>query len=237
MDDESYVDFLLDVGRSSNLEINRNNLKDRFLYPFFPVVVIENFYEDPDLIRNLALKQEYFKGERGSWPGLRSPYIHEISSSLYENLRRKLLLAVEDYGYRDFVELQSSFQIIDQTYGTGWVHDDDPKLNIAGLIYLNPDPPEEGSGTTIYEDNGDFSAQKYAEPFMHDVLLASNEERSKFKEIREEQRAHFKPMISIENVYNRCIIFDTRLWHSADGFFGTTKEDSRLTQVFFLKAV
>jgi len=237
MDDKEYVNFLLDVGRSSNLEINKNNLKDRFLYPYFPVMIVENFYEDPDLVRNFALKQDYFKGERGSWPGLRSPYINELSSALYENLRKKLLLIIKEYGYQDFVELQSSFQIIDESYGTGWVHDDDPKLNIAGLIYLNPNPPSEGSGTTIYEDNGDFSAEKYAEPFMQDVLLASNEERIKYKDLREEQRKHFTPTITIENCYNRCILFDTRLWHSADGFFGTTKEDTRLTQVFFLKAI
>jgi hypothetical protein len=237
MDNREYVNLLLEAGRFSNSEITKYNLKDRFLRPFFPTIIIENFYEDPDLVRNFALKQEYFKGERGSWPGLRSSYVNEISPSLYENLKRKLLLIISDYGFKDFTELQTSFQLIDETYGTGWVHDDDPKLNIAGLIYLNPEPPYQGSGTTLYEDKDDFDSQKYAEPFMQDVLLCTDDERTKFKNLREEQRNQFKPTVSIENVYNRCILFDTRTWHSADGFFGRTKDDTRLTQVFFLKAV
>lgn len=237
MDNLAYIESLKADGRSSNIEMNRYDLKNRFLYPFFPVTIIDDFYEDPDLVRNFALKQEYYKGERGSWPGLRSPYVNEINLGLFENLKKKLLLIFKDYGYSDFTEIQTTFQLIDETYGTGWVHDDDPKLNIAGLIYLSPIVPESGSGTTLYEDNNNFNGEKYADAFMEDVLISSDEDRKKFKDLREEQKNQFKKTITIENVYNRCIIFDTRQWHSADGFFGKDKENTRLTQVFFVKAV
>lgn len=36
-----------------------------------------------------------------------------------------------------------------------------------------------------------------------------------------------------ENVYNRCIIFDAEKFHSATKYFGTTPQNSRLIQVFF----
>lgn len=237
MDDLAYIESLKADGRSSNIEMNRHDLKNRFLYPFFPMIIVDDFYDDPDLIRHFALKQEYYKGERGSWPGLRSPYINEINLDLFENLKKKLLLIFRDYGYSDFIEVQTTFQLIDETYGTGWVHDDDPKLNIAGLIYLNPTAPESGSGTTLYEDNNDFDGEKYADAFMEDVLISSDEDRKKFNKLRQEQKSQFKPTVTIENVYNRCIIFDTRQWHSADGFFGKDKENTRLTQVFFVKAI
>lgn len=236
MDNREYIESLKDHGRSSNLEMNRHDLKNRFLYPFFPITVIEDFYDEPEMVRKFALKQEYYKGERGSWPGLRSQYLDQINIGLFENLKKKLMYVLKDYGYTEFLELQTTFQLIDETYGTGWVHDDDPKLNIAGLIYLNPEAPL-GSGTTMYEDNNDFDGGKYADAFMEDVLVASEQDRKKFSDMRIEQKNHFVPTVSIENVYNRCIIFDTRQWHSADGFFGKTPEDTRLTQVFFAKVV
>ncbi len=237
MDDLNYIESLKADGRSSNIEMHRLDLKNRYLYPFFPVTIIDNFYEDPDLVREFALKQEYYKGERGSWPGLRSSYIDELDQVLFEYLKKKLLLVLKDYGYSNFTELQTTFQIINETYGTGWVHDDDPKLNIAGLIYMSPNPPETGSGTTIYEDNNSFNGEKYADAFMQDVLISTDEQREKFKTLREEQKSQFVPTVTIENVYNRCIIFDTRQWHSADGFFGKDIKDSRLTQVFFARVI
>jgi hypothetical protein len=72
---------------------------------------------------------------------------------------------------------------------------------------------------------------------MNDVLLANNEEREKHKKYRKEQREHFTPTTIIEHVFNRCIIFDPRTWHSADTFFGKNKNDTRLTQVFFARAI
>jgi hypothetical protein len=98
---------------------------------------------------------------------------------------------------------------------------------------MSPNAPVE-SGTTLYADNIDFNGEKYSKIFMEDVF-STEEERSKFAKYRLEQRSHFTPTVRIGNVYNRCIIFDTRNWHSADNFFGTSKEDTRLTNVFFFK--
>tara|TARA_R110000822_G_scaffold292845_2_gene414839 strand:- start:291 stop:578 length:288 start_codon:yes stop_codon:yes gene_type:complete len=94
-----------------------------------------------------------------------------------------------------------------------------------------------GTGTTIYEDKNDFNGSKYAQAFMEDVLDVSAEEKQKFNKLREQQVAEFKKTITMESVYNRCIIFDTRNWHSPENFYGTTVEDARLTQVFFARAI
>jgi hypothetical protein len=140
------------------------------------------------------------------------------------------------YGFTKFDELQSSFQLIDKTYGEGWVHDDDPHFTIAGLIYLNPDAPV-GAGTTLYCNQTDFNGEVYGEIFMNDVLVASDQEREQYTKYRKEQRMHFTPTTTIESVFNRCIIFDPRTWHSANTFFGIEKNDTRLTQVFFARAI
>ena len=38
---------------------------------------------------------------------------------------------------------------------------------------------------------------------------------------------------TIHNIWNRCVVFRGRLWHSADDYFGWDLESNRLTQTFF----
>ena len=42
-----------------------------------------------------------------------------------------------------------------------------------------------------------------------------------------------EPVDSIGNVYNRLVIFNAGLLHSALGYFGYNKNNSRLWQMFF----
>jgi hypothetical protein len=233
---KEYINQLMDQGRASADLIHKHNLKDPFLYPFLPTMVIDGFYEDPTLVRDYALELEYYKGNRGSWPGLRSNYIQNLDTGLYDLLYKKLMKELTPYGFTKFDELQSSFQLIDKTYGEGWVHDDDPHFTIAGLIYLNLDAPV-GAGTTLYCNQTDFNGEVYGEIFMNDVLVANDQEREQYTKYRKEQRMHFSPTTTIESVFNRCIIFDPRTWHSANTFFGNEKNDTRLTQVFFARAI
>lgn len=234
--DKNYINELLKMDERSHAMMAALNLKDPFVYPYLPTMVIDNFYENPELWRDYALELEFYKGNRGSWPGVRSDFLQNLDHELFSLLSNKLLYLLKPYGYTKFLELQTTFQLIDETYGEGWVHDDDPHFSVAGLIYLNPQAPL-GSGTTLYSNQTDFNSKLYSEIFMNDVLVATNEEREKHTKYRKEQRAHFTPTTTIESVFNRCIIFDPRTWHSADTFFGNDKSNTRLTQVFFARAV
>lgn len=234
MDD--YSKSLIEDEKQSSQIIKSMDLKNRLKNPFLPTIVIDDFYEAPSIWRDFAIKQEYFKGNRGSWPGLRTELLHTLNPELFNVVYRKLLSVLKEYGFSEFLELQVAFQSIDETYGRGWVHDDDPKLNVAGLVYLNK-TASKGCGTTLYDDQTDFNGETYTKIFMEDVLESSPEQRELHAKYRDEQISHFTPNLVIENKYNRCIIFDPRNWHSADNFFGTTKEDARLTQVFFIRAI
>ena len=230
----SYSEKLIHLNQNSSTAIQQGDLKNRFLFPFFPTIIIDNFYDDPDLWREYALEQEFFKGNRGSWPGLRTKLLHELNTELFDTVCKKIMFVLRHYGFKDFDELQTAFQLIDESYGRGWVHDDDPKLHVAGVVYLNKDAPE-GCGTTIYKDAPDFNGEEYTKMFMKDVLDSTPEERKQIAKYREDQLTNFTPEIKVESVYNRFVLFDSRCWHSADNFFGTTKEESRLNQVFFVR--
>jgi len=231
---KSYTEKLIKLNQNSSTAIQNGDLKNRFLFPFFPTIIVDDFYEDPDLMREYALEQEFFKGNRGSWPGVRTKLLHELNEELFDIVSKKIMFVLRKYGFREFAELQTGFQLVDETYGRGWVHDDDPKLHVAGVIYLNKDAPEE-CGTTIYKDAPDFNGEEYTKMFMKDVLDSTPEERKQIAKYRNDQLKHFTPTIKVESVYNRLVMFDSRSWHSADHFFGTTKEDSRLNQVFFVR--
>lgn len=233
---DEYSKSLAEQDNKSSTLIKSLDLKNRSKYPFLPTIIIDDFYEAPSIWREFAIRQKYFKGNRGSWPGLRTELLHTLNPELFNIVYKKLLNVMKDYGFTEFLELQVAFQSIDESYGKGWVHDDDPKLNIAGLIYLNKEAPK-GSGTTLYDDQTDFNGDTYTKIFMEDVLESSPEQRELHSKYRDDQISHFTPNLTIESKFNRCIIFDPRNWHSAGNFFGKDANDSRLTQVFFMRAI
>tara|TARA_B110000503_G_scaffold89598_1_gene135636 strand:- start:10274 stop:10900 length:627 start_codon:yes stop_codon:yes gene_type:complete len=202
--------------------------------PFIPTTVIDNFFETPSLWRNFALQQEYYKGDRGTWPGIRTPMLHELSQELYDILEIRLLEHLPTF--KGFSKIDSTFQIIDETWGKGWVHDDNPEHDVAGIIYLNETSPL-NSGTTMYSGAADINGDYYSKLFMEDVLSVDPEERKTYAKYRDEQRSFFTPVTNVDFEWNRCVMFDPRTWHSADNFFGKTLDDSRLTLVFFGNAL
>ena len=86
--------------------------------PHIPTTIIDNFFETPSLWRDFALAQEYYKGERGTWPGIRTSMLSELSSELYEILEIRLLEHLPMF--TGLSKVESTFQLIDETWGKGW---------------------------------------------------------------------------------------------------------------------
>jgi len=205
------------------------NYKGKNKRPIVPQVIIDDFFETPDTIREWALRQEFFKGEnRGTWPGIRTHLLDDISKELYNTMRYKLLKEYPQF--KDFSDIDASFQVITEEWDNGWVHEDNDVHRLAGVVFLTPNPPQ-GAGNTVYMEQDDVSADKFQQIFDNDMTLEADHRDT--KKYRNEQRSLFTPSVRIENRYNRCVAFDPRMWHSADQFFGTTKENGRLTLVFF----
>lgn len=207
----------------------RSDWKGKDVNPLIPTLVIDDFFETPHLWRSFALQQEFFKGDRGTWPGIRTKYIEELHPELYEVFKHKLLSYLP--AIPDFSRIEATFQAIGGEWGNGWVHDDNPVHDVAGVVFLHPDPPA-GSGNTVYQNSEDFNSHRYTEIFNEDMRTETDHD--KFAKYRDEQRSMYIPAVRAENRFNRCVVFDPRQWHSADNFFGdNSAEDSRLTLVFF----
>jgi hypothetical protein len=196
----------------------------------YPTKIIDNFYETPSLVRNFALQQNFYK-RAGHYPGLRTDKINEIDENFFTSFCNKLCgLYFTD---REIVEydVDTLFQFAGSRYGHGFVHQD-KEYDIAGVVYLTPDAPID-CGTSIYvpivenlKNSGCLT-----DPFYSDEEYNENE----YNEKKMKYNGQFKKIQKIDNVYNRLVCYDVRQWHAQDGFFGDTKENSRMIQVFFAK--
>jgi hypothetical protein len=200
-----------------------------------PTVIIDDFFETPDQIRIWALQQKFYKHD-GNYQGLRTDLLSQIDPILQQVMINKIL----QYSHYQYVEhLYTSFQLIDDSWGDGWIHNDSKDLNIAGIVYLTPNAPDD-SGTIIYDEphpNMIFElTEGIQKAFETEVNEVDVDKRKQLERHRIKHNAQFKSSQVIENRYNRCIIFDCKSWHGAGKYFGNTSETSRLTLPFFCKA-
>lgn len=200
-----------------------------------PTVIIDNFFETPDQVREWALKQKFYKHD-GNYQGLRTDLFSQIDPILQQVMINKML-QYSHYRYID--QLYASCQLIDDSWGDGWIHNDSKDLNIAGIVYLTPNAPDD-SGTIIYDDPHSNMILELTEDtqkaFKTEVNELDVDKRKQLESYRIKHNAQFKSSQVIENRYNRCVIFDCKSWHGAGKYFGNTLETSRLTLPFFCKA-
>jgi len=200
-----------------------------------PTIIIDNFFETPDQIRSWALKQKFYKHD-GNYQGFRTNILSFIDPIMQDLMIKKML---QYSHYNQIKVLYSSFQLIDETWGDGWIHNDSKDLNIAGLVFLSPNAPDD-SGTIIYDDPHPNMMLELTEgiekAFKTEVNELDSNKRKELERHRIKHNAQFKSSHVIENRYNRCVIFDSKSWHGAGKYFGNTPETSRLTLPFFCKA-
>jgi hypothetical protein len=202
----------------------------------YPVTVISDFYENPDEIRKYALAQKYtycheMKNIEYVFPGSRTKDLKDLSQSLYEKICKKLI-SVFHIPEHDLMrwQINTSFQIVEGEYGHGLIHQDQNTV-FAGVLYLTPDAPLD-SGTSLFKKNARYDEDLYWK------LIKENDERFKRKEpIDFSYHEMFDEVVRVNNVYNSLILFEGDIHHCANQFFGKTKQDSRLAQVFFITKI
>ena len=205
----------------------------------FPVTIIDNFYPDPDVVRNFALEQDYTPSENGGWPGKRTKDISELDEELHDFFMKSIMNIFYPMEYRYEYHLENAFQLIESrnenqysAKNKGWIHHD--AMIFGGVVYLTKDP-EPDTGTSIYRPKKCHHQHKQSwiriksEDYLGDCGLREEE----YEKSQKEQYSNFDESITIQNVYNRCVLFGGNVLH-AQKTFGTRKgNDARLTQSFF----
>jgi len=205
----------------------------------FPVTIIDNFYENPDLVRNFALSLPYHDPPIGQYPGSRTGllsvendyffrvFTHKLFSLFFDFETTKLMWSVET----NFQKINSFSSNGNDIKNSGWIHSDNDTV-FSGIIYLNPNP-KPGWGTSIYKLKSkeiDNCIQKTK--FLH--YSKSEDFDQKEHEIEKKfNNDKFVETIRVENVYNRLLLFEGGVYHGVPTYY-SEDEDPRLTQVFFV---
>ena len=180
--------------------------------------IVDNFYENPDQVREFALKQEYVEGGFGrGFIGRRTEqqFLFPSLKERFEEIMGKKITAWESHGMNGRFQIAWSGEPL--VY-----HCDSQKW--GGMLYLTPDAPY-SCGTTLYAHKT-TRARTYFDKGWD----------SAWKDIPGDPHldgTHFESVDVLGNVYNRLVIFDASAIHSASQYFGTVKENSRCWQMFF----
>lgn len=167
---------------------------------------IDNFFENPDEIRECALKME-FDGPLPTqgWHGIRVNPTNRVVAGvdLEKMISEEVSFRLPNFTYDEMElyfhitseEVKNHFNT--ETFEMASKHYDSNDSRIVGLVYLTPNPPK-NSGTSFFDDEGNKVGEA-------------------------------------ENVYNTMVMYPADILHGPTNPFGDTKDNSRLTLVFFLK--
>ena len=203
----------------------------------FPILCVDDFYNNPEEIRKLAYSQQFNKTE-AICPGKRSELISDIDKKFFNDFCVKVFSLLYNFNKEQCEwNVETNFQLtlpkskdFSSSLNEGWNHKDTNAL-AAGVVYLNPDP-NPGSGTTISK----LKSDKKEFDFTYRDLLYSDQEvdLKKYQEAHKDHEDNFEESIVFKNKYNRLIMYDSDYWHRESNFL-TSLEEPRLTQVFFVR--
>mgnify|MGYP001003434729 FL=1 len=108
------------------------------------MIVIDEFYNNPNDVREFALSQEF--DVTGNWPGTRTKtFINESTKETIQKILQDVSGNVTDWQAND--GYTGSFQLT-TSMDRSWIHADSYNT-WAGVLYLTPDAPLSG-GTGIF---------------------------------------------------------------------------------------
>ena len=193
--------------------------------PSCGIIVVDNFYNNAQGTRDYILTQEF--SVKGNFPGQRTisyanDHLRDIIQGYVGPFGGKITEFPMPLINEKNTELtyNGSFQYT-TSRERSWIHADGWN-NWVGVLYLTPDAPL-SAGTAFYRfKNGEYSEEDAK-------LLNTTDQTDRFSQ----DLTKWELVDSIGNVFNRLILFNSKRFHMSMDYFGDTKENSRLFQVFF----
>jgi hypothetical protein len=172
------------------------------------LMIIDNFYTNPDLVRNYALSQPF--DVTGNYPGKRTaPYLPQDVKDAIQYWMTPVGTITDWFEDQEYT---GAFQLATASDRT-WIHADHYN-QWAGVCYLTPDAPYTG-GTGLYRHKatGEFCRTE------------DNHEGYDYTK--------WDLFDRIGNKYNRLILYRGDLFHASLDYFGDSLQNGRLFQTFF----
>lgn len=186
------------------------------------LIVVDDFYENPDLIRSFAMNSlgfkpsDYHKGQRSK----ERFYLNGTKEKFEKIIGRKITnWDHPNYanGVFQFTTSQDPivYHVDTQTY--------------AAMVFLTPNAPLE-TGTAFYKS-------KFTGATIFDGTHNQEEFQKTFKGVSKNlnfyDSTQYELMDEVANVYNRLVLFNAKRIHAATKYFGDDIENARFFQLFF----
>jgi glycosyltransferase involved in cell wall biosynthesis len=173
--------------------------------------IVDDFYDDPELVRNFALQLEYtedlryYKGKRTQ--SYKTPQMRQR----FEEIIGKKITVWDEHG------MNGVFQYCTPEDALVYHWDNQ---TWAGMIYLTPGAPYQ-SGTSLFAHKA-TGARCETDVGAEYAFNGGYYDRSKFELVD-----------TAGNVFNRLVLFDAKCIHAANEYFGQSIINSRLFHLFF----
>ncbi len=202
----------------------------------FPIVICDNFFDDPDSVAKFGKSLPYKKGTKiNGIPGVRTDSLHLVDKEFFMWLTKKslkLIYPTKDVGFVADGRFQKIPVNLDHD---GWVHVDKPS-ELTAVIYLSK---HTDTGISFYktkkpQDQGDKQRLKFEYYYNPDMS------KEKLKEIEEAKKFNndlFEETVNVKGLYNRIVIFDSSIYHGAHVFKGKKSDDDRFIMVNIIYSV
>lgn len=188
------------------------------------IAVVDNFYENPDAVRELALRQTFrenianHKGAR-----TREKFLFPYQKEAFERL-----LGVKINGWLTH-QYNGIFQYCTEDQPIVF-HSDQQAY--AAVIYLTPDAPVD-CGTSFYRSKETGVRRPAGEDDARRLGVSIDEANKRTYHRKLLSPEAWDLVDTVGNVYNRLVIWDAQLIHAASRYFGDNVNNSRLFHLFF----
>ena len=193
--------------------------------PSCGLIVIDNFYNNAMETRNYVLTQEF--KVRGNYPGQRT---HSFANNHLKDIIQEYIMPfggkIMEFPMPDETNIDDNniyngaFQYT-TSRDRSWIHVDGFN-NWAGVLYMTPDAPlSSGTGFYRYKDGTTYETDL--------KIMNSKAEIDNFCQ----DLTKWEQIDKVGNVFNRLILFNSKRYHMSLDYFGNSKENGRLFQVFF----
>lgn len=202
---------------------------------FDKIIVIDNFYSNPDNVRSIALKADYETDRHNkNWPGMNScsTFFGEQLIEGFRKITGENIVHSNDNksGFFRLTEKGAAYKQL--------IHfDPNPRQVWAGVWYGTPIKDEEIQNTCgtkfWYHKRLNISRMPALEEDRMKLGFYGHNEMRDFMQTEGLDRSLWECHKNIEYKYNRLVLFRPWFWHSIAGMFGDSKETARLVQLFF----
>lgn len=195
--------------------------------PSCGLIVIDNFYKNAYETRKYVLTQEF--SVRGNYPGQRTAsYATQHLKDIIQGYVMPFGGKITDFPMPDETKdeksnaniYNGSFQYT-TSRNRSWIHIDGFN-NWGGVLYMTPNAPLT-SGTAFYKFNDGAACE------LDQNILENKTQTDTYSQ----DMTKWQLVDQVGNVFNRLILFNSKRFHMSMDYFGDSKENGRLFQVFF----